>query len=78
MNTKGWMFGLLASVWGSVVVGENVVNAPLTAGEIALVRISAHTATGNPAELDPALRAGLEAGLTINRIKAALEQLYAY
>lgn len=89
MNTKRWMFGFLASVLGYFVVGANVVNAQtdktlaehrtaLNAQEIALVRISAHTATGNLEALDAALRAGLETGLTVNQIKTAVEQLYAY
>ncbi|MGE3151324.1 MAG: carboxymuconolactone decarboxylase family protein [Nitrospiraceae bacterium] len=83
------MFGFLASVLGCFVVGANVMNAQtdkthaqhrtaLNAQEIALIRISAHTATGNLEELDTALRAGLDTGLTVNQIKAAVEQLYAY
>ncbi|MCB1631734.1 MAG: carboxymuconolactone decarboxylase family protein [Steroidobacteraceae bacterium] len=89
MNTKRWMAGLLAIMSGGFIVGANVVNAQtgktlaeqgsaLNAPEIALIGISAHTATGDLQALDIALRAGFDAGLTVNQIKAALEQLYAY
>lgn len=89
MNTTNRMFGFLASVLGCFVAGADIVNAQsdkataeqsaaLNAREIALVRISAHTATGNPEELDTALRAGLDTGLSISQVKAAVEQLYAY
>ena len=43
-----------------------------------LVAISALTATGNIETLKTKLNAGLDAGLTINEIKEALVQLYAY
>lgn len=59
-------------------MNAQISSADLTVQEAALVQISAHTATGNLTALDGALRTGLDAGLTINQIKAALEQLYAY
>jgi alkylhydroperoxidase/carboxymuconolactone decarboxylase family protein YurZ/quinol monooxygenase YgiN len=43
-----------------------------------LAAIGALTATGNLEELKPALNRGLDSGLTINEIKEALVQLYAY
>jgi alkylhydroperoxidase/carboxymuconolactone decarboxylase family protein YurZ/quinol monooxygenase YgiN len=43
-----------------------------------MASIAALTATGNIDELKPALNTGLDAGLTINEIKEALVQLYAY
>lgn len=52
--------------------------AALNVQEAALVQISAHTASGNLAALEGALRTGLDVGLTVNQIKTALEQLYAY
>ncbi len=46
--------------------------------EQSLVTISALTATGDLTKLKLALPTGLDAGLTINEIKEALVQLYAY
>lgn len=43
-----------------------------------MASIAALTATGNIDELKPSLNTGLDAGLTINEIKEALVQLYAY
>ena len=40
--------------------------------------IAALTATGNLEQLKPSINTGLDAGLTINEIKEALIQLYAY
>lgn len=44
----------------------------------ALIPIAACTASGNITGLNAALRAGLDAGLTISAIKEVLVQLYAY
>lgn len=46
--------------------------------EQSLVKISASTATGNLEHLKLDLNKGLDEGLTINEIKEALTQLYAY
>jgi 4-carboxymuconolactone decarboxylase len=46
--------------------------------EQSLVKISASTATGNSEHLKLDLNKGLDEGLTINEIKEALTQLYAY
>jgi len=89
MSSRRSIVGLLAGVTGCLFMGATIVNAqtgnsPVAQGtalnpqEIALISISAHTATGNLQALDTALRAGLDAGLTVNEVKAALEQLYAY
>jgi 4-carboxymuconolactone decarboxylase len=43
-----------------------------------MAAIAALTATGNLDQLKPAINKGLDAGLTINEIKEALVQLYAY
>ena len=43
-----------------------------------IVIVSALTATGGVEQLAPQLHAALDAGLTINEIKEALTQLYAY
>lgn len=50
----------------------------LDARQQSLVTISALTASGNLEALKTQLNAGLDAGLTINEIKEALVQLYAY
>lgn len=50
----------------------------LDAKQESLVAISSYTAQGKMPELSKALNEGLDAGLTINEIKEALVQLYAY
>lgn len=50
----------------------------LNSQEQSLVKISALTATGNIESLKTQLNQGLDAGLSINEIKEALTQLYAY
>lgn len=64
---------------------SNKMNAQQTDSSIALnthqqsmVAIAALTATGNVQQLKTALYTALDAGLTINQIKEALVQLYAY
>jgi 4-carboxymuconolactone decarboxylase len=56
---------------------ESIDNA-LNAHQVSLASISALTATGNMTLLKTELNTGLDAGLTINEIKEALVQLYAY
>lgn len=51
---------------------------PLDARQQNLAAISASTATGNIEKLRTQLNEGLDAGLTVNEIKEALVQLYAY
>lgn len=50
----------------------------LNAHQQSMAAIAALTATGNLEQLKPAIHTGLDAGLTINEIKEALVQLYAY
>jgi Uncharacterized homolog of gamma-carboxymuconolactone decarboxylase subunit len=50
----------------------------LDARQQSLVTISALTASGNLEALQTQLNVGLDAGLTVNEIKEALVQLYAY
>lgn len=57
---------------------ENKTHQNLNAKEQSLVKISSLTATGNLENLKVQLNAGLDLGLTINEIKEALVQLYAY
>ena len=50
----------------------------LSSRQQALIPIAAFTADGDLERLKPALVEGLESGLTINEIKEAMVQLYAY
>ena len=44
----------------------------------AMTAIACNEAKGNLVALEPAIQSGLDAGLTVNQIKEALSQLYAY
>ena len=57
---------------------QNTTTQNLNAKEQSLLKISSLTATGNIESLKLQLNAGLDSGLTINEIKEALVQLYAY
>ncbi|MCI3937174.1 carboxymuconolactone decarboxylase family protein [Chryseobacterium aahli] len=57
---------------------NNQDNQVLNSHQQSMASIAALTATGNLEQLKPALNTGLDAGLTINEIKEALVQLYAY
>lgn len=57
---------------------NNKNNQVLNSHQQSMASIAALTATGNSEQLKPALNTGLDAGLTINEIKEALVQLYAY
>ncbi len=57
---------------------ETKTNQNLNTKEQSLVKISSLTAIGNLENLKVQLNAGLDSGLTINEIKEALVQLYAY
>lgn len=57
---------------------NNVQNQNLDARQQSLSAISVLTAIGNLGELYNQLNQGLDAGLTVNEIKEALVQLYAY
>lgn len=53
-------------------------SAELTDREASIVPIAAFTANGNQEQLKKALAKALDNGLTVNEIKAVLEQMYAY
>lgn len=57
---------------------NNKNNQVLNSHQQSMASIAALTATGNLEQLKPTLNTGLDAGLTINEIKEALVQLYAY
>src|SRR5258706_10207094 len=58
---------------------EKKNNVPaLDAQQVSMANIATQTAIGNIDQLKVALNAGLDAGLTVNEIKEALVQLYAY
>lgn len=57
---------------------NNKDNQVLNSHQQSMASIASLTATGNLEQLKPALHTGLDAGLTINEIKEALVQLYAY
>lgn len=50
----------------------------LTESQHAIISISAFTASGDLDKLSVSLQQGLDSGLSINQIKALLEQMYAY
>lgn len=50
----------------------------LTEGQQSIILISAYTAMGELQDLKPALNKGLDAGLTVNKIKEVITHLYAY
>ena len=57
---------------------SGVAQAELTQQEQSIIPIAAFTAQGNEPALRAALTQGLNNGLTVNQIKAVLEQMYAY
>ncbi|WP_269523033.1 (R)-mandelonitrile lyase [Coraliomargarita parva] len=67
------LIGVLAHVESFAADG-----AALPERQQRIVPIAAHTASGNLAGLDIALRKGLDAGLTVVEIREVLEQMYAY
>jgi 4-carboxymuconolactone decarboxylase len=83
MNRKNLLSHLLLFV---LILNTNIMNAQnntinsesLNAQQQSLVKISALTSVGNLEQLKTELNTGLDAGLTINEIKEALVQLYAY
>ena len=54
------------------------VNDALSAKQQGIIPIAAYTANGDLASLKAAIRAGLDAGLSVNEIKEIQIQLYAY
>lgn len=79
MDAKKWKFAILLVVFTlitSIMNAQN--NTKLSNSQQSLVKISSLTASGNLQELKTSLNEGLNTGLTINEIKEALVQLYAY
>lgn len=72
-----WIFAILF-IFNTTAMSAQSDNHTLDAREQNLAAISAWTATGNLEGLEAQLHAGLDAGLTVNEIKEALVQLYAY
>ena len=62
----------------SIVMTTSVQAQHLTVRQLHLGTISALAAQGDMARLQPALKNGLDAGLTINELKEALSHIYAY
>lgn len=76
---KGILFFVLTISMIKMNAQQNkTANMDLSAQQQSLVKISALTATGNLQLLNVELNKGLDSGLTINEIKEALVQLYAY
>lgn len=75
-----WIFSIAFILNTINMNAQNKINdsRALDASQQSLVTISALTASGNLEALHTQLHAGLDAGLTINEIKEALVQLYAY
>lgn len=68
----------VAGLSGGIKAQPANTNQGLDSKQQSIVAISAFTATGDLAPLKSALNEGLDAGLTLNEIKEALVQLYAY
>jgi 4-carboxymuconolactone decarboxylase len=69
----------LLLIWNTMDAQETAEKQNiLSPQQQSLVVISALTATGNLDSLEHQLHAGMNAGLTINEVKEALVQLYAY
>jgi 4-carboxymuconolactone decarboxylase len=75
-----WILLLVLTINMNSMNAQETNNAgrSLTAQQQSIVSISALTAVGGLEQLKTELNRGLDAGLTINEIKEALVQLYAY
>jgi len=65
-------------ILNTMTAQEKTKDQALNSHQQNMAAIAALTATGNINQLKPAIHTGLDAGLTINEIKEALVQLYAY
>lgn len=70
--------GLSTGIFAEAGAAETAAADGLDAKERAVVAMAATTETGDLANLEKYLTAGLDAGLTVNEIKEVLVQLYAY
>lgn len=75
---NGLLLFFLVINFNTMQAQETITFKTLNTHQQTLSAISALTATGNLEELKTLLNDGLDAGLTINEIKEALVQLYAY
>lgn len=75
-----WTMLFVFTITSSTMNAQNKNSTPTTLNEHqqSMAAIAALTATGNMPQLKTALNTGLDAGLTVNEIKEALVQLYAY
>jgi len=73
-----WILLIVLIVNAKTMNAQNNHNTALDAEQQSIVTISALTATGDLENLKTRLNTGLDAGLSINEIKEALTQLYAY
>ena len=73
-----WILLIVLIVNAKTMNAQNNHNTALDAEQQSIVTISALTATGDLENLKTQLNTGLDAGLSINEIKEALTQLYAY
>lgn len=73
---QNWILFLVLILSFKTMNAQN--NNALSVTEKKMAAISALTATGDLENLEVQLHSGLDAGLTINEIKEALVQLYAY
>ncbi|WP_288243577.1 carboxymuconolactone decarboxylase family protein [uncultured Chryseobacterium sp.] len=79
MDAKKWKFGILLFVFTLITSTMNAQNnSDFNTRQQSLIKISSLTATGNLMRLKAELNEGLDNGLTVNEIKEALVQLYAY
>lgn len=73
-----WILLFVLTISVSTMDAQDNSRTALNTQQQSMAAIAALTATGNIQQLKIALGAGLDAGLTVNEIKEALVQLYAY
>ncbi|RYF54121.1 MAG: carboxymuconolactone decarboxylase, partial [Cytophagaceae bacterium] len=75
-----WLILVVFCIGTSQLSAQNQLNQPfiLLPKQQRIVVIAALTAKGDLQKLQPALSAGLDAGMTLNEIKEVLVHLYAY
>ena len=69
---------IVTTIFGSVQSKCPTSKQGLTEKQQSIIPIASLTAQGELQQLKPALKSGLEAGLTVNEIKEILVHLYAY
>jgi 4-carboxymuconolactone decarboxylase len=73
-----WTLLFVFIITASTMNAQHKNSTALNEHQQSMAAIAALTATGNIPQLKAALNTGLDAGLTVNEIKEALVQLYAY